>query len=152
MSQDNVQKVRRFFEATERSLEQWPRPSRSLEDAVRAGDLPPATREALAYLSPEFEWSPIFSGETYRGFIELARGWDELIEATESYALELIDADDLGGDRVFVVFGPTLEGRSSGINVDAAVFAVVTLRDGLIVRMEEYTDRRAALEAAGRSE
>jgi ketosteroid isomerase-like protein len=33
--------------------------------------------------------------------------------------------------------------------VDAAIFAVVTLRDGLIVRLDEYTDRQEALEAVG---
>jgi ketosteroid isomerase-like protein len=53
---------------------------------------------------------------------------------------------------VLAVFGLSLEGRSSGVQVNAAVFAVVTLQDGLIARLDEYTDRREALEAAGMEE
>jgi hypothetical protein len=103
-------------------------------------------------LSPEAEWNPIFSSETYRGYVEMGRGWDELLEAAGDYRLKLLDIMDLENDRVFVVFGPTLEGRFSGIHVDAAVFAVVTLRNRLIVRLDEYTNRREALEAVGLSE
>ena len=148
MSRQNSEIVRRFFDVLERSLVAWDR-SRSLVDAIRADDLPPESQAVLAYLSPEMEWHPIFSSETYRGFVEIARGWDELLEASVNYDLELLDATDLEDGRVFALFGPTLEGRFSGIHVNAAVFAVIALEDGLIVRMDEYTDRREALEAAG---
>jgi ketosteroid isomerase-like protein len=151
MSQKNVEIVRRFFDAVERSIDAWDR-SRSFTDAVKTGDLPPETADVLSYLSPEIEWRPIFSGETYRGLVELARGWDELFEASADYGLKLLDAESLEGDRVFVTFGPALEGRFSGIHVSASVFGVVALRNGLIVRMDEFTDRSEALEAAGLSE
>jgi ketosteroid isomerase-like protein len=143
-----VEVVQSFFEAVERLLDGW-ETSRSLEDAMKAGDLSPEAREALDHMSPEAEWSPVFSGETYRGPLEMGRGWDELLEAAEDYALTLMEVTDLGNDRVLAVFGPSLEGRSSGIHVTAAVFALVRLQDGLITRLDEYTDRADALEAAG---
>jgi ketosteroid isomerase-like protein len=143
-----VEVVQRFFEAVERLLEGW-ETSSSLEDAMKAGDVSPGVRNALDHMSPEAEWRPAFSGETYRGPLEMARGWDELLEAAEDYALTLLEVTDLGNDRVLAVFGPRLEGRSSGIHVNAAMFAVVSLQDGLITRLDEYTDRAEALEAAG---
>jgi ketosteroid isomerase-like protein len=150
MPKENVEVVLSFFDALQRSLDAWQKLlPRSLVESIRAGDVPPETRAAFRYVSPEMEWNPIFSTETYRGQLEIGRGWDELLEAAGDYRLELKDAIDLENDRVFVVFGPTLGGRSSGIHVNAAVFAVVTLRDGLIVRLEEFTDRREALAAAG---
>jgi hypothetical protein len=82
----------------------------------------------------------------------MGRGWDELLEVAGDYHLKLFDAMDLEDDRVFIVFGPTLEGRSSGIHIDAAVFAVYEFRNGLIVRLDEYITRPEALEAAGLSE
>jgi ketosteroid isomerase-like protein len=151
MSQRNVEVVQRFFEAVERHLQTW-RPQGSLVEAVKTGDIPPGVKEALGYLSPGAEWNPVFSSETYRGGLEISKGWDELMEAAENYSLELLEATELDDDRVLAVFGPTLEGRSSGINVNAAVFAVVTLEGGLITRLHEYTDRRDALAAAGLSE
>jgi ketosteroid isomerase-like protein len=50
------------------------------------------------------------------------------------------------------VFALSLEGRGSGIHIDAKVFAVVRFDDGLIARIDEYADRADALEAAGLGE
>jgi ketosteroid isomerase-like protein len=144
VSQSNVEVVQRFFEAVERLLGGLGT-SRSLVEVMKAGDLSPEGREALDCMSPEAEWSPAFSGETYRGPLEISRGWDELLEAAENYSIELLEVTDLDEDRVLAVFGPSLEGRSSGIHVNAAMFAVVTLENGLITRLDEYTDRREAL-------
>ena len=46
MSERNVDVVQRFFAAVERLLETW-ETSRSLLDAMKAGDIPPEAREAL---------------------------------------------------------------------------------------------------------
>jgi ketosteroid isomerase-like protein len=148
MSQRDVEVVQRFFEAVERLLEVWG-PSRSLHEAFKTGDIPPEAREAFGYMTREPEWNPVFSGESYRGQLEIGRGWDELLEAAENYSLKLLEVTDLGTDRVLAVFGPSLEGRTSGIRVDAAMFALVTLEDGLIARLDEYLDRHEAREAAG---
>jgi ketosteroid isomerase-like protein len=149
VSRESVEVVQRFFGAVERGLEIWDASRFSLVDAIEAGDIPAETQEALGYLTPDAEWTPIFASETYRGRLQIARGFDELLEAAETYRLKLLEVIDLEDDRVLAAFGPSLEGRSSGIHVDAAVFAVVTLRDGLIATLDEYTDRREALEAVG---
>jgi ketosteroid isomerase-like protein len=148
MSQENVDIVRRFFKAVERLLEAW-EPSRSLLEAMKAGDSPPEAREALGCMHPEAEWNPVFSGETYRGQLELGRAMDELLQAAENYSMKLLDIIDLENDRVLAVYGLNLEGKTSGIDVSATMFAVVRFQDGLIARMDEYADRRPALEAAG---
>jgi|SRR5215212_2886206 len=148
MSQENVEIVRRFFDAIERLL-QVSEPSRSLLDAMNAGDLPPEGKEALGYMSPEAAWNPVFSGETYEGHLEIARGWDELREAAENYNSELLETTDLENDRVLAVFAISLKGRGSGIHVDAKFFAVVRFQDRLIARIDEYVDRSEALQAAG---
>jgi ketosteroid isomerase-like protein len=153
VSQENVEIVRTFFAAVDRALQTW-RPGDSVLDAMQGGggDVPPEASAALGYLSPEVEWNPVFSGETYRGRLGLAKGWDDLLEAAGNYSIRLLEATTLDDDRVLAVFGPSLEGRGSGIHVDAAVFAVVTLQDRLIARVDEFTERREALEAAGLSE
>ena len=151
MSQENVEVVRRFFEATERLLEGWDT-SRSVVETMKADDLPPEAREALGYMTAEAEWNPVFSGETYHGQLELGKAMEELLQAAGTYSVELRELTDLGNDRVFVVYGIDLRGRTSGIEVGVRLFSVVTLKDGLIARMDEYTDRREALEAAGLSE
>jgi ketosteroid isomerase-like protein len=40
-------------------------------------------------------------------------------------------------------------GRGSGIEVDARFYEVYTLRQGKIVRMDQFTQRSEALEAVG---
>ena len=58
---------------------------------------------------------------------------------------EFVDA----GDRVVVALHLRGRGRGSGVEIDARFFDVYTIRDGKIVRMDEFTERFAALEAAG---
>jgi ketosteroid isomerase-like protein len=74
--------------------------------------------------------------------------WEEPWDDYEVEAEEFIDA----GARVVVTFHFKGRGKRSGIEVDARSYHVHALRDGKIVRMDEYTDRDEALEAAGISE
>jgi hypothetical protein len=43
-------------------------------------------------------------------------------------------------------------GKSSGIEVDALLYGVYSLRDGRVVRMDEFSERPQALAAAGLEE
>jgi ketosteroid isomerase-like protein len=144
----NVEVVQRWFEAVSRLLEVWT-PSRSLVAAMEEGDVPAEVAEVLRYMSAEAEWDPLFSGETYRGRLEMGRALDELREAAENYTSELQEVIDLENDRVLAVFRLKLEGRTSGIHVDQAMYAVIGFADGLIARLDEYAERRQALAAAG---
>ena len=42
-----------------------------------------------------------------------------------------------------------MRGKASDIDVKAMIFVVVTVRDGVITRMDEYVERADALEAVG---
>ena len=55
------------------------------------------------------------------------------------------------GDRVLVTVRLGGRGRGSGIEIDALFYDVYTLRDGKIVRMDQFTERTQALEAVGQA-
>ena len=57
----------------------------------------------------------------------------------------MIDA----GDQVVVTYRQRGRGKGSGIEVENALAAVATMRDGKVIRGRVYWDRAAALEAAG---
>jgi ketosteroid isomerase-like protein len=70
--------------------------------------------------------------------------WEELDVTIE----ELIDA----GDRVFLTAHHRGRGRGRGVEVDTRLYSVYTLRDGKVLRIDEYADRAEALEAVGLAE
>jgi len=152
MSQENVEIVRRFIDATQRFFEAyWDNP-RSIAEAVEADDLWPEYREALTYVHSEVEWKTVFLGETHRGYLAAARVWDDYFKWAEDYRVRLREVTDLGDDRVYAALALVGKAKAGGAPMNAQFFDVFTLSDGLIVRLEEYTDRAQALEAAGLSE
>jgi ketosteroid isomerase-like protein len=74
--------------------------------------------------------------------------WNEAWEGAETTVEDVIGQ----GDRVFLAARFHAHGRASGVEVDTRVYEVYTLRDGKILRIDEYEDRAEALEAAGLSE
>lgn len=106
--------------------------------------------EAEAIFDPNFVMNPIEEGTSHgldaiRDNIEHWKGaWEEL----EVTAEEFIDA----GDRVLVTLHHRGRGRGSGIEVDARFYELYAVSDGKVVRVDEYTGRSEALEAAGLSE
>jgi ketosteroid isomerase-like protein len=129
MSQENVDFVRRGWEAMER------------------GDF----SVALADLSPDLVThvaQPIPVAGTYHGregFLQLsldwAEGFDELVVTSE----EFIDA----GDQVVVRALHKSHGAASGVPVETDIYYVFTVRAGKTVRADVFNDRSKALEAAG---
>ena len=88
------------------------------------------------------EEGPSYGLDAIRDNFEHWKGaWEEL----EVTAEEFIDA----GDRVLVTEHHRGRGRGSGIEVDTRLYSVYTLRDGKVVRADEYIERGEALEAAG---
>ena len=128
MSQENVEIVRQGFEAYVR------------------GDL----SAALANHDPDVvfnpaEEPPIAGRDAVRAYIERwEEPWDEYVAEAE----EFVDAED----RVVVTFHVRARGKASGAEVDARSYQVHTLREGKLVRMDEYMTRTEALEAVGLSE
>jgi ketosteroid isomerase-like protein len=152
MSEENVEIVRRAFKVLERSVEaHWKNPT-PVVDAMNAGDLPPELREMFSYLDPDVEWNTAFAGMSFRGHLGCAKGWDWLTEVAEDYRVTLLEVTDLGADRVLAAVDRHVKGRGSEIEVSAPMFSVVTLRAGVIARMDEYSNRAEALEAVRLSE
>jgi ketosteroid isomerase-like protein len=53
------------------------------------------------------------------------------------------------GDQVVVFWNQRMVGRESGIEVEGQAATVCTVRDGLVTRIDNYTDRDEAMRAAG---
>src|SRR5436190_23695813 len=95
MSQENVETVRRFFEATRRFFDAYWRNPQSIAEAVAADDLWPEYLEALAYVHPEVEWKTAFLGETRRGHRAVARAWDDYLQLADDYRVAFQEVTDL---------------------------------------------------------
>jgi ketosteroid isomerase-like protein len=106
--------------------------------------------EAMTYADPDIVWNPIEELPT-QGHdavrASLARWkaeWDDYRVMPE----EFMDR----GDHVVVTVRLRGRGRGSGVEIDARFYDVYTLRDGMIVRMDQFTERSQALEAVGSGE
>jgi ketosteroid isomerase-like protein len=124
MSQENVEIVRRFLD----------------------GDVD----EALTYADPEIVWNPIEELPTQgHGAVRasLAR-WKGEWDDYEVMPEEFVDR----GDRVLATVRVRGRGRGSGVEIDARFYDLYTLRDGKIVRMDQFTERSQALEAVDSGE
>jgi ketosteroid isomerase-like protein len=152
MSQENVALVRRFMDAIERGFDAYWKDPRSIATALEEDDLWPEWAEAYEFVHPQIEWQTTFLRETARGQLESAQLWDDFLTWAEDYRPTLEDAEDLGGDHVFAVVGLVGKGKDSDMQMGTRFFDVFTVQEGLIVRIEEYTSRAEALEAAGQVE
>ena len=136
MSEENVEIVRRVYEAVARR----------------------DTATVLAVYDPDIEWDlsrslwgDLTGRAIYRGHEELRAFYREWYEAWGNYeeaVEELIEA----GQRVIVVATGHGRGRASGAEVGWTQYGVWTIREGKIVRVAWFETREAALHAAGLSE
>ena len=134
MSQENLEIVRRIYEESAQgrftSCLDLFHPdveyTRSAEGGGEALGLPGHWRGIDAMLKAAYEWVQTF---------ELLR-----VEAEE-----YIEA----GDAVVVLTRQRGKAKGSGFPLDEQFADVITLRDGLVVRVDQYRNRSAALEAAG---
>jgi ketosteroid isomerase-like protein len=136
MSEENVEVFRRMVEALNRG---------DIEGAIEIADPP-----------PEFEFVP--SGALIPDLASVQRGPEGFRRINEWFwgefddphveVHELIDA----GDEVFTSFTLSGRGKQSGVETAWDALSVWTVRDGRIVRWLGFTERDAALEAAGLSE
>ncbi len=137
MSEENVEVVRKLFEAA----------ARHDSEAV------------LALYDPDIEFDTsrtglggLTQGAIYHGHEGMRRGYREWREGWDSYeeeVEELIDA----GEQVITVVTVRARGHASGAEVELPRRGGVwTLRNGRVVRLVFYPTREEALEAAGLSE
>jgi ketosteroid isomerase-like protein len=134
MPQENVKRTQEAYDA--------------LGVAVRTGDLDAFFRE---YIHPEIEYVPLESAPD----AAVVRGHgpvkDHLMKMIDVMAEPQIEAEEIidAGERVVVAIHMSGRGRSSGIDMEANWFHVLTERDNKAVRIEWYVSRSEALEAAG---
>jgi ketosteroid isomerase-like protein len=140
VSRDNVELVRRLYAAL------------AGEGSPREFDKR-LTDDALGrFLDPGIEWVPVpdsvLAVESYRGFDGVRRFWTEFVSAWESYRVEPLRFDD-AGDQVAVVVH--IVGRTHELEVEETRSSLLTVRDGLIIRVDSFADPEGAREAAGLS-
>ena len=101
----------------------------------------------MSDVDPDIVWNPVDEAESQghdavRASLARWKGeWDEYDQTAE----EFVDICD----RVVATMHFHGRGRGSGVETDARFYGVYTVRDGKIVRMDEFTERSEALEAAG---
>jgi ketosteroid isomerase-like protein len=130
MSQQNVEKVRRFLAAFG---------NRQAEDL---------TDDALKqFFDSEVEWIPIpqgvLAGNRYLGFEGIRRFWADFIAARDELSVEpqeFREAHDL------VVAVLRMRGRMHELDIDEVWSGLFKLRNGRIVRVQGFASRDGALE------
>ena len=125
MSEENVEIVRKAVEAYAR------------------GDLD----TALTNAAPDIVWNPVeeAAAQGHDAIRANVERWETDWEDYEATPEEYIDA----GDQVLVTMHWCGRGQGSGVQVDIRTYMVNTLRDGQMIRMDEFTERADALEAVG---
>ena len=129
MSQENVEIVRRIYNAIERTGEpEWS----LLDEAIETHD----------HDAPDLG--------IHRGHDGWRKWWGDWASAWEQWSTRFEEIID-GGDRVVVVFRMAARGRS-GLEVHRQDAMVFTVQDGRAVRVDYYNDRQRALAVLGVSE
>jgi ketosteroid isomerase-like protein len=110
--------------------------------------------DLVRFMADEHEWHEV-EGRPEAAGPPARRGKDTmhsslsaLFDAWETYRLAPEEVRDIGDDRVVAIVREVARGRSSGLEVESRWGYLITVRDGLITRVEAYRDAGRALEAA----
>jgi ketosteroid isomerase-like protein len=119
-------------------------------DAYMRGDF-----DALAeMLHPDLEvhdWPEAADPQVYHGagaILEAREEWGKAWERVHAEPVDLIE----NGDRVLAVMRTVGKGRGSSIEVELDTYGVYTFRGAKLAKVQYFTDRQAALDAAGVTE
>jgi ketosteroid isomerase-like protein len=129
MSQENVEIVRRGYEAFNRS---------DIEGVIEIAD-------------PQVHWDMserAFNPAVYEGHDGIRRFVEEMNEVWEDFRLEPLEFID-AGDKVVVSHLIRGRGRGSGVDVELPSTSIYTLRNGKVIDNRMYREHSDALEAAG---
>ena len=109
------------------------------------------SQDVLQYPDPEVELYPgIDAPDQHMRYVG-REGWSEFIAgATEAWESVTIEPKEIieTGDRILSIDRWVFRGRD-GIEIDRELPTIFTFRNGLIVRIDGFTDKAQALEAAG---
>jgi ketosteroid isomerase-like protein len=107
--------------------------------------------DLTSQLDPEVElheWPAAPGAGTYRGHDGVRKALDSWFEVWAWMHVEIVDVVE-AEDRVMVTLRQRAKGKGSEVEVEIESFNVYTVRDGKLTRLELYTERESALEAAG---
>jgi ketosteroid isomerase-like protein len=135
MSEENREIARRWYDV-----------------ATSKAELLAGMPRTMAFCHPDVEWSAPEDGTVYRGRDGVRRRLEDWLESFDDYRYEIQRIVDCDNDDVLVEATEVGRGAISGAEVHSTHFELLTIRDGLIVRIREYYDEANALEAAGLSE
>lgn len=142
MSQQNVESARRMFaELGSSGFRNVDQVEGLLSDAALS-----------EFCDPRVEWVPVSQSllavETYQGYEGVRRFWADFLSTWNEFSIvpeEMLDA----GDQVAVVM--RMAGRMDDIEIDELWSSLLTFRDGRVIRIQGFSSRDGALEAAGLS-
>ena len=126
--------------------------ARWYEPATSKAELLSAVSRTMAHCPPEVEWTAPEDGTTYRGREGVRQRLEEWLGSFDEFRYEVQRIVDCGGDEVLVVATEVGRGATSGAEVRSTNYELLTIRDGMIVRVREYYEETKALEAAGLEE
>jgi uncharacterized protein len=131
MSQENVEIVRRQADAV----------NRRDVDAV------------LSDMDPEIEFIPRRAAVqgTYHGHKGIRDFFADTFETFDLFEATNEEIHDLG-DRIVSIGKLRIRGKGGGVEVTVPTAIVLALRNGKIVRFEDFSERSRALESVGLSE
>jgi uncharacterized protein len=120
----------------------------TLVDAFNARD-----REGILRLvDPEIEFHSAAEQKTYRGNARVVEYREDVAAVMDDFQLKDSRFLDGGRDRVVHLYRVVGRGVGSDVPVSRDVGAVWELREGKLVRWQDFLDQREALEAVGLSE
>jgi ketosteroid isomerase-like protein len=105
----------------------------------------------LDRFSPEIEVHDppeIADAAVHRGREAIKQDWEQTFEAFEGFHVQVEEHHE-AGDELVVFVRYSGRGRASGAWMDAELAHVWTFREGTPIRLRQFLDRTAALEAAG---
>ena len=132
MSQENVEVVARFYGL-----------------ATTKAEILAALPWTMDLCDPEIEWTVPEDGTTYRGREGVRQRLTEWLASFDDYRYEVQRIIDCGGNEVLVEATEVGRGAASGAEVRSTNYELLTIRNGMIVRIREFYDTGDAFEAAG---
>ena len=109
----------------------------------------------LALCDPAFETVPSADWPEMEPIRGAEAAWDFYVETDEPWErtpYEFVDLRDAGAEKVVGQMRREMRGKASGATATYSYWVVATFRSGRVVRIEWFSERLDALEAAGRSE
>lgn len=152
MGAQDVTDLQSFYAILAESLDEMnahPDARADLRRALERGELPRTTAMLDAF-DPEIEWAPLEAeGKVFHrrpGMISILEAWYDAMTDWHVEPEEIVDA----GDSLLLTARIRARGRSSGATVEERAYAVFRMRDGRVLRCDEYSDLESATRASTR--